>query len=85
MADAAVSADPQPLKPLGATDSHNFANGVIVYWRDGNACIHAGPFEPAITVPMNLFPIIVAVLRVLGLTDEQAALIAEAAESERPR
>lgn len=79
--------EPMPLKPLGPTDAYTFANGVIVYWSiDGiNARIHASADSTAVIVPMHLFPIIVAVLVAMGLSDIDASLVAEAAEAQRVR
>lgn len=77
-----TSTDPKPLAPLGdSTDAYWYANGVIAYYRDGVLSIHASASDRAVTIPTNAWAIIVAVALVMGLSDDEAKLLAEACES----
>lgn len=78
-----TTTDPKPLAPLGSeTDAYWYANGVIAYYRgDGLVHIHASATERACVLPTNAWAVIVAVALVMGLTNDEAALLAEACES----
>ena len=85
-----ITNDPIPFAPLGdSTNAYWFQNGTMAYYRDGVMYIHATTIDPetrmqhhlpAVTVPCNLSPVIVAVARVFGLSDDDCVRLAYAAE-----
>lgn len=74
--------EPAPLRPLGPTDSYSYPNGVIAYFSDDYLVIHASMQSRPVRVPGHAWPVIVAVAKALGLDDDEASLLAEAAEAQ---
>jgi len=78
---SAAALEPARLAPLGATDMYSYRNGVLVSYGDGFMRFYASCETPPITIPAKSWPVIVAVAKVLGLSDEEGNLLAEAAEA----
>ena len=79
--DMSTRMEPQPLAPLGETDTYAFSNGVIVTYGEGMMRFFADLSQPPVIVPSKLWPVIEAVGLALGLTRTEATLLAEAAEA----
>lgn len=69
------------LGALADGDAYSFRNGVIAYYSPGFMHIHASAHEQGVTIPRQFMPVIKAVGMAMGLTDTEAALLAEAAEN----
>jgi len=81
-----MNTDPTPLAPLGPTDCYAYANGVIAWYEPGFVSVLARISDPGlaqdppIRIPRHQYPVIVAVCEAYGLSHDDAALLAEAAE-----